>query len=104
MKIFYNTPNEEQETVIQFNRSEKTMNIYTCDKTMITKLDKLYPRTNEDICDGKIRAITYEAPKNLLSFRHNPKIKPDYVPKRKLSEEHLQAIKAGAKKYREANI
>ena len=34
-------PLEEQETVIQFNRTDSHATIYTSDSTMITKLDHL---------------------------------------------------------------
>ena len=98
MKGFCNTPVEEQETVIQFDRTETTINIYTCDKMMITKLDKLYPRAKEDVSDRKIRAVTYEIPKRLLSFRNDPKIKPVHAPKKQLSEKHLLALQEGRKK------
>lgn len=41
----------EQETVIQFSRDGETMNIYTSDSTVMTKLDKIYKRKREHIAD-----------------------------------------------------
>ena len=38
---------EEQETIITFDRVDNTMRIYTADSTMITLLDKKYPRAKE---------------------------------------------------------
>lgn len=64
----------------------------------MTKLDKLYHTVNEDSVDGKIVAKTYEAESRLLSFRTDPKFKPDYVPKKVISEEHLAKMKRGQKK------
>ena len=47
----------EQETVIQFGRDGETMNIYTSDSTVMTKLDKIYKRKREHIADGQIYAV-----------------------------------------------
>lgn len=45
-------PISEQETVVQFDRDGETMNIYTSDTTIMTKLDKIYKRKREHRADG----------------------------------------------------
>ena len=68
---------EEQETVVQFNRAEKYATIYTSDKTMMTKLDKLVENSpyyelkrEEHAEDGTIVAKEYRLnEKSLVSFR-----------------------------------
>lgn len=62
-------PISEQETVIQFDRDGETMNIYTSDSTVMTKLDKIYKRTREHRADGQLYAVEYDVDKRLLSFR-----------------------------------
>ena len=88
---------DEQETVIQFNRNEKTMTIYTSDTTTMTRLNKLYPIVKSDVVDGKIVAKTYLAEKRLLSFRKDSNFKPDYLPQRKVSQENINKMLAGRK-------
>ena len=63
------TPIDEQETVIQWYRTNDAAMIYTSDRTMITKLDKIYPRRKELYDHGKIYAVEYEIATSLLSFR-----------------------------------
>lgn len=60
---------EEQETTIVFDRAGDTMRIYTADTTMITYLDKRYPRAKEYTDKGGLYAVEYVVDKNLLSFR-----------------------------------
>ena len=65
----------EQETTVNILRSEEMMEIYTCDSTMITKLDKLvssncgYILKKQDSY-GKC----YLAPKKLITFRKPHKL------------------------------
>lgn len=73
---------EEQETIIQFNRTDKQAIIYTSDSTMMTKLDRMcanapgnYSLKSESMDkDGKIVGKTYIlADKKLFSFRAKKK-------------------------------
>lgn len=62
-------PISEQETVVQFDRDGETMNIYTSDTTIMTKLDKIYKRKREHRADGQLYAVEYDVDKRLLTFR-----------------------------------
>lgn len=86
----------EQETVINFYRTDHRMSIYTSDQTMITKLMKLlkkneqndeagYMLVREEKMNGRVVAIEVSAPKHLLSLRTPKK-------KRELSYEERQAL------------
>ena len=72
-----NIPVYEQETVIQISRDSDKMNIWTSDRTMITKLDKLVSSSSEWSCtgenkiDGDVCDKEYTASKGLLTFRSN---------------------------------
>jgi hypothetical protein len=65
----------EQETVIQISRDSDKMKIWTSDKTMMTKLDKLTSSSSEWSCtgenkiDGDVCDKEYTANKGLLTFR-----------------------------------
>ena len=62
---------EEQETTINIMRTDDKASIYTSDKTMITKLEKLLNAKDSDwrLVKRYDDAITVEAPKDLISFR-----------------------------------
>lgn len=83
----------EQETTINYNREEKTADVWTSDRTVMTKLDRLCETAPEnykciDIAktkDGELISKRYTiADKSLLSFR-SKKVKVS------LSEEQKQA-------------
>ena len=83
----------EQETSINYNREEKTVDVWTSDRTVMTKLDRLCETAPEnyrciDIAktkDGELISKLYTiADKSLLSFR-SKKVKAN------LSEEQKQA-------------
>ena len=83
----------EQETTINYNREEKTVDVWTSDRTVMTKLDRLCETAPEnykciDIAktkDGELISKRYTiADKSLLSFR-SKKVKVN------LSEEQKQA-------------
>lgn len=83
-------PIYEQETTINFSRDEINANLWTCDSTMITKLDKIYPRSKEHKDeDGNVWAVEYEMDKTLLSYR---KAKRKGTP---MTEEHKAKLRAG---------
>ena len=94
----------EQETVINFYRTDHRMSIYTSDQTMITKLMKLlkkseqneeagYVLVREEKMNGRVVAIEVSAPKHLLSLRTPKK-------KRELSYEERQALAERMRKAR----
>lgn len=68
---------EEQETVIQFNRTDAHATIYTSDSTIMTKLDKLcdsspdyYKLTKTETVEGKVVTKFYRLEdKTRISFR-----------------------------------
>lgn len=79
----------EQETVITYNNEEKTANIWTCDKALINKLNKLIEK---DTAITEIKrneySRTYNLPKRYLSIK---------IP-RQLSEEQRRKLAEKAKK------
>ena len=94
----------EQETVINFYRTDDRMSIYTSDQTMITKLMKLlkkseqneeagYILVREEKMNGRVVAIEVSAPKHLLSLRTPKK-------KRELSDEERRALAERLRKAR----
>lgn len=60
---------EEQETVISWDRADRTARIYTTDRRYIGKLDKMYERKQIHRNADGITAIEYEVPEKLISFR-----------------------------------
>lgn len=79
---FWSIPLNEQETTISFSRDQQEVDIWTNDRTMITKLDNLcksYPSTY--ICKdtgknsaGEVMCKRYKmTDKSLLSFRTKKK-------------------------------
>lgn len=87
---------EEQETVVNFYRTDHRMSIYTSDQTMITKLMKLlkkseqneeagYILVREEKMNGRVVAIEVSAPKHLISLRTPKK-------KRELTDEERKAM------------
>lgn len=87
---------EEQETTINFCRTEKGFNVWTSDRTVMTKLDKLcnsspmnYKLVNVGKIDGQIADKEYiVTDKKLLSFRAG---------KRALSDEQKAKLAERAK-------
>lgn len=73
---------DEQETVIQFNRTDKYATICTSDTTVMTKLDRLcvsapdnYKLTRTETQDGKVITKFYRLEdKTRISFRKEKKI------------------------------
>lgn len=82
----------EQETVINFSRDSQKATVWTCDRTVMTKLDKLVEKSDAyhldgvDRTDGEVTDKHYTIDdKSLISFRLN-KVK------RKLTDEQRQAL------------
>lgn len=67
---------EEQETIVNFSRTEDVAHIWTSDTTVMTKLDKYVEEgtykliREEKDNDGSVCGRWYECPKNWISFRH----------------------------------
>ena len=79
-------PVAEQETTISYCREEETANIWTTDRTVMTKLDRLVDKAPENYAvvkiymgadDGLVYAKTYTIKdKGLVSFRpRRPQLK-----------------------------
>jgi hypothetical protein len=97
-------PTDEQETVVQFDRSGKTVSIWTSDNTIMTRLDKLYYCTKQDINQGEIVAKSYTAPKKCISFRADPKQNPEYTPKKAANPKALEALQRSRQQKKQANV
>jgi len=84
--------NAERETIIRFDRAEDTCSIYTADKTIMTRLDKLYKCTKEYADSEGVYAKEYTTNKRLISFRTDANYKPEYVPQRIVSPEQVARL------------
>ena len=62
-----NLSNYERETIINFNEAEPTANVYTCNRRLQNKLNKLIG-VNPDISELRKddEAVTYRVPKNWI--------------------------------------
>ncbi len=83
----------EQETTVSFTRDSDICTVYTSDRTIMTRLDKLaesdsspYWKLKEEykLHNGELIGKTYETHKRLISFRSN-------ITTRELSEEQKEA-------------
>lgn len=78
----------EQETIINYNQEEKTATIYTCDRSLISKLNKLSEKDSTIIeTNGDEYSRTYTLPKKYISVK---------IP-RQLSEEQRHKLAERAK-------
>lgn len=101
MDKLYSMPTEEQETVINFTREDDTCFVWTSDKTVMTKLDKLcsaspgyYKVVDVSIIDGCVAAKEYQiTDKSLLSFRTKKAT-------REMTEEQKRAVAERLRKAR----
>lgn len=67
----YTLSNIERETIICYNNEEKTADVYTCDKRMMTKLDALCEK-HPDMFQLKRQdqySKSYVLPKQLIGIR-----------------------------------
>jgi hypothetical protein len=98
----YALTNYEKETIFNFNEEEKTASIYTYNKALIKKLDKMcetHPKLyNLDKTDiyGKHISKTYTVPKKMISVRMPVERKP-------LTEEQKNKLRQRMKKMRTQN-
>lgn len=83
----------EQETTVSFTRDSDICTVYTSDRTVMIRLDKLvesdsspYWKLKEEhkLYNGELIGKTYETHKRLISFRSN-------ITTRELSEEQKEA-------------
>lgn len=104
--ILGSIPTEEQETTINFQRNEEGFMLWTTDRTVMTRLDKLCQEAPENYsCTdvGKDRAgylldkKYYVKDKGLLSFRPRKM-------KREFTEEQLETLRERGRINRAAQI
>ena len=96
-------PLEEQETVIQFNRTDQHATIYTSDSTMMTKLDHLCEDSPEFYSVDRVETIDGEAvgkfyklsDKKMISLRGK---------KRTVSDEQKEKFAERMKSFRNQNF
>ena len=84
----------EKETIIRFDKGGPECTIWTADKSVIRKLDKLYHCKKVANCGGET-SKTYLVDKKLISFRKDKSAQEN---KRKLSQEHIEKLRAGRSK------
>ena len=84
-------PLDEQETTVNFCRTEQIMKVYTCDGTMITKLDKIAARCPDEVSvtEPDEYGRLYTLPKSFFSIR----------PPRKLSDEQRERLRTNSRMY-----
>ncbi len=83
---------EEQETVILYNNGESTATVYTCNRSLMIKLDRICGQC-PDTCRLKTQdeySKTYIIPKKLITIR-TPNIYTD-MQKQKMRERGKQAM------------
>lgn len=85
---------EEQETVISWDRVDRTARIYTTDRRYIGKLDKMYERKQIHRNADGITAVEYEVPEKLISFRSG-------IVKKNLTDEQKAKLSGQMKKMNE---
>lgn len=88
----------EQETIINLNREEGEMDIFTADPSLMRRLSSLpaYKKTGERKQEGKVIAMTFRADKKLLTLRG------ERVKGRQLTDEEKAAARERMIAYHEA--
>ena len=97
----YNVPLEEQETIIQFNRTDKSATVYTSDSTMMTKLDKLcesapeyYTLEKQETIDGDVASKFYKlSDKKMISLRSKKVERVMTEEQKKIAAERMRNIR-----------
>lgn len=86
----------EQETIINLNREEGEMDIFTADPALMRRLSSLpaYRKTGERKQEGKVVAMTFRADKKLLTLRGARKVVELTDEKREELRERGKAIRA----------
>lgn len=100
---YWSCPLDEQETTISFGRTDDLADVWTNDRTIITKLDKLCEsapdyyhciEVGRATIGGRIMNKRYKIDKSMLSFR-SKKAKPN------LTEEQREQMRNRLKSLRE---
>lgn len=106
MNQYSNIPTDEQETTISYSRTDAAVFVWTNDRTVMTRLDKLcstapdcYSCTNTGrTLDGAIMDKRYFiTDKGLLSFRSGRQ-------KKSISPEQLEKLRERGRKIRAAQL
>ena len=86
----------EQETVINYNRDEDFMTVYTADPALMRRLKKLpaYELMEESRQDGKVIAMTFKADKSLVTLRGAKKKAKEYT------EEEMEELRERGRRIR----
>lgn len=82
----------EQETVINYNNDEDTMQVYTADPALMRRLKSLpaYECIQKDRQDGKVIAMTFKASKKLLTLRSKQAVSHQTEEQRAASRERMK--------------
>ena len=94
-------PLDEQETTINFCRTEDTAEVWTSDRTVMTKLDRMCREHPENYrcsevgqdAEGVMCKTYVIADKSLLSFRGNKVTRELTEEQRKAAAERLKALR-----------
>lgn len=89
----------EQETIINFNEEEKTAGVYTHNKALIRKLEKLAQEHTEECRLEKVshwgQAVDYVIPKSWIRI-HPPRVAAPLTEEQKQKRrEHLANLRKG---------
>jgi len=64
----------ERETIISWNDAESTVNVFTCHRAIMTKMNKLKAKVKRKVViAGRTEAIEYEVPKDKITIGLNAK-------------------------------
>ena len=87
--------NEERETIILFDKTGNECKIFSADRTVINKLDKLYRCVKTEKIEGEV-GKTYLTDKKNISFRKDASFVPvgNVKPKRIMSADHIDKLQA----------
>lgn len=105
MDKLYSMPTEEQETTINFTREDDTCFVWTSDKTVMTKLDKLcsaspgyYKVVEVSRIDGCVAAKEYQiTDKSLLCFRSKKASREMTEEQKEVARQRLQRLRKQGK-------
>lgn len=90
----------EQETVLRWDRSEDSMQVYTADVNLMKRLQSLpaYECIGQDRQGGQVVAMTFKAPKKLCTLRNALPKKKDYT------EEELAELRERGRRIRASQL
>ena len=95
----------EQETVINFNAAEESVDLHTSDPAWLHKMDKLVEKNPEqfklirvDKCQGEIVAKRYIIPKRFVTIRSGDKKRELTDEQRQQAAERMKQIRGKAMK------